>query len=137
TESMQQIDEMILELATRVGSRTAGEREVLRVRGERARVTAAVAGKPRRRVLLVFGLTPIVVAGPGSFPDEMLTLAGGQNVMTAAALGVSYPTIDLEQVIARDPEVLLDAAMFEHQMAEPLGPAWHSVRAVREGRVIS
>ncbi|HEX4385644.1 MAG TPA: helical backbone metal receptor [Myxococcales bacterium] len=44
-------------------------------------------GKKRLRTLLVFGLEPLVVAGPGSFAVELLEDAGGEN----AAAGADKP----------------------------------------------
>src|SRR5439155_720348 len=48
---------------------------------ERARQQArkAAAGRKRVRALLVFGLDPLVVAGPGGFAGELLADAGGEN----------------------------------------------------------
>ncbi len=45
----------------------------------RTRARAQAQGKHRPRVLLVFGLDPLVVAGPRSFAGELLTDAGGEN----------------------------------------------------------
>jgi iron complex transport system substrate-binding protein len=83
-------------------------------------------------VLLVFSSKPISVAGPGSFSDEMLALAGATNVQRE---GAAYPTIPLEAVIALDPDVILQAEMGG---AAPLldDETWRLVRAVREKKVI-
>ena len=83
----------------------------------------------------MFGVTPIVAAGPGSFADELLRLAGAENVV-AASTRVAYPTLDLERVIALDPDVVLDAATEEHG-GDQLSAAWSAVRAVRERRVVA
>ena len=37
-----------------------------------------------RRVLFVVGRDPLVVAGPGSFPDELMRLAHAQNLTVSA-----------------------------------------------------
>jgi iron complex transport system substrate-binding protein len=136
TESMAEIDAMIEGLGERVGHAAEGKAKAAEVRAARAKVAAAVAGKPRPRVLMIFGLSPISAAGPGSFADELLTLAGGQNAVTRAAASTAYPQLGLEQVLALDPDVVLDAAMMEHRV-DGLGPTWSGVRAVREGRVAS
>jgi iron complex transport system substrate-binding protein len=92
---------------------------------------AAVAQRPRPRVLLLFEKKPISAAGAGSFPDEMLALAGGTNVLEG---GAAYATVSLEKVLALDPDVILDAEM--GSAAVPFDETWKGVRAVREGRVI-
>src|SRR5204862_339635 len=72
-------------------------------------VRGRVAGLPPRRVLLVVGHTPLVVAGRGSLQDELVSAAGGVNI--AADVGGVWPQISLELVVARAPEVIVDAAM--------------------------
>lgn len=76
-----------------------------RIAGELDAVRARVAGRPRPRTLVVLGRRPLVVAGPGSWIDEVLTLSGGANVVTA---GGRYPTIPRESLAALAPEAILD-----------------------------
>jgi iron complex transport system substrate-binding protein len=72
-------------------------------------VTARVADRARPKVLIVYGHKPLVVAGPGTFADQLLVLAGGDNVVTSTK--VAYPTLPLEMVIELAPEVIIDASM--------------------------
>ena len=99
------------------------------------RARAAVASRPRVRVLAVFGEHPLSVAGPGSWVDEILAMAGGDNVVRA---GGRYPNISVEQVIALAPEVILDMTWHDGDasgLADSL--ARHTtVPAVRNGRVL-
>lgn len=76
-----------------------------RVDGELRAVRARVAGVHHPRTLAVFSQRPMIVAGPGSWVDELLRVAGGDNVVTA---GARYPTVPMEQVRAWAPEVVLD-----------------------------
>jgi iron complex transport system substrate-binding protein len=85
--------------------------------------------------LLVFGQAPIVVAGPGSFPAEMLGLSGCRNVISS---GTRYPTLGFETVLGLDPDLIIDATMAGGRTNTPIGadrPGWSGVRAVKEGRV--
>src|SRR5262249_3612311 len=68
-----------------------------------------VAGLPTRRVLLVVGHRPLIVTGGGTLQDELLRTAGGVNV--AADAGRDFPQVPIELVVARAPDVILDAAM--------------------------
>lgn len=70
-----------------------------------AEVKAKYASAPRVRVVMVMGEPPFTVIGPDTFLDELLTMAGGENV--ANALGKRYPTVDLEKLAALRPEVVL------------------------------
>jgi iron complex transport system substrate-binding protein len=136
TETLAAIEEMMLGLGARVGRRDAAARRVTELRARVKAVEDAAAGRPRRRVLLVFGLSPLVVAGPSSFADEMLRRAGGTNVVSE---GGAYPTIGVERVLTLDPDVVVNAAMAEELVHERLSkdaPGWGKVRAVAEGRVV-
>jgi iron complex transport system substrate-binding protein len=138
TESFSAIEEMI----ERLGSVTSHEEGAQRVNaGIRARVAEVrdkhgiAPANERPRVLLVFGLDPLSVAGSGSFADQMVRLAGGMNVVVD---GGAYPTIGVEHVLTLDPDVILNAAIAESHGKERIGadtPGWSRVRAVREGRV--
>jgi iron complex transport system substrate-binding protein len=135
TESFAAIDAMILGLGARLGLAAEAKSVVARVDARVSEVERAVAGKPRPRVLFVFGLAPIVVAGPKSFPGEMLRHAGAEN---AVDQGEAYPTIGVERVLALDPDVVVNAAIAEAHGAEritPTTPGWAELRAVKEGRV--
>jgi iron complex transport system substrate-binding protein len=59
-------------------------------------------------VLFVYGFEPLVVAGPGSFADELLRDAGAINV--AADTSSAYAVISLEHAVVTRPEVVVDAA---------------------------
>jgi iron complex transport system substrate-binding protein len=137
TESFAAIDAMILGLGERTGSADSARAAVDRVHGGISHVETAVAGLPRPKVLLVFGLAPLSVAGPSSFADEMIRRAGGVNVMTE---GGSYPTIGVEHVLRLDPDVVVNAAMMEERHAERIGkgaPGWDHVRAIQNDRLAS
>ena len=137
TETFAGIDEMLRGL----GARTAHDREaedvVHRLDEEEDAVTRAVAPLPKVRVLVVFGLQPIVAAGPGGFADEMVKRAGGDNVVTQ---GGAYPTLGMERVLALDPDVILDAAWGEDEGKTRISrdsPGWKELRAVKAGRVVT
>ncbi|HET6345428.1 MAG TPA: ABC transporter substrate-binding protein, partial [Myxococcota bacterium] len=82
---------------------------------------------------VVVGHKPLVGAGGGTFIDELLRLAGGENVLRR---GGPYPVLDLEAVVNLSPEVILDLAAVH----EPAGAAfWEGARfvpAVARGRVV-
>ncbi len=70
-------------------------------------VRAAVQGRPRPTVLFLYGHRPLVAAGPGSYADALIDIAGGVN---AAGRGFArYPTLSPEILIALAPEVIIDA----------------------------
>jgi iron complex transport system substrate-binding protein len=70
-----------------------------------AAVKARVAGRAPRRTLVLFQADPAIAAGRDTFLDELVRLAGGENV--AASAPTSYPRLGLEGIIALKPEILL------------------------------
>lgn len=60
---------------------------------------------PKHRVLLVIGVAPFMVSGPGTFLDQILTLCGGENAAGDTLTGA--PVFDKERLIHADPDVIL------------------------------
>ncbi len=133
TESLAEIEAMMAGLGQRLERQEDAQRWRAAHTERRQRIAARLAPLPRPRVLLLYGVTPIVGAGPGSFADEMLRLAGASNALPPGT--AAYPTLSLEQVIALDPELILDAAVMEPRDQPTLAGPWSAVRAVREGKV--
>lgn len=133
TESIDEIESMIVGLAGLVDRAEAGAGLVSDIRAERRKIADSIAGAEKPRVLLVFGTSPIVVAGPGSFPDEMLRLAGATNAITE---GVAYPTLGLERILAIDPDLVINAAVAESHGSVQLAsePGWRELRAMKAGQ---
>jgi cobalamin transport system substrate-binding protein len=111
----------------------------LRAAQTRAAVATA-AGNHRPRVLFVVDRRPggfgnMVGAGPDTFIDDLIVRAGGINVLRDAS--ATYVTLSIEDVIARAPEVILDAV---HDPDVKRARAdWNllgSVPAVAAGRVV-
>lgn len=117
------------EVAKALGDPRAGERLAAELQAAIDRTRARAAALPRRRVLLVVGREPLVVAGPGSYPDELLRIAGGENVVGGA---VAWPVFPVEKAAAADPELVIDAAVNEHGGGGP-APALAAIPAVRRG----
>lgn len=65
-----------------------------------------------KSVLLILGdsevpMRDLYAVGKGTFLDELLTLAGGQNIISNSA--ASYPKVSREFIIKRSPEVIIIA----------------------------
>jgi iron complex transport system substrate-binding protein len=95
-------------IAEVAGVPQAGERLVATMTREMDAVRARVAGAPKPRVLMLVGQDPLIAVGPESFLGELLVEAGATNVAPA---GESWPRLNVEVVIAEDPEVIVDLSM--------------------------
>jgi iron complex transport system substrate-binding protein len=93
-----------------LGKAPAGEALAGSLAAEIEAVRSWAAGLEPARAFLLVGRQPLVVAGPGSFPDELLRLAGATNL---AGGRQPWPVYPLEKVVAARPEVVLDAATNE------------------------
>jgi iron complex transport system substrate-binding protein len=137
TESIQEIDDMILGLGARAQHVAEAQAVVAQIHSKLASVAAAVATRPKLRVLLLFSLSPMIASGPNGFPDEMLRLSGAENVIKE---GPSYPAVGAEQLAVWDPDVILATAMRDAAGAASVFPArdpsFRNLRAVREKRAV-
>lgn len=87
--------------------------------------------RSRPGTLLMHSADPIFTTGPGSYIDEVVTLAGGRNIVDRP-----LPTdiISAEQVLARQPEVILCSPGLEPKIRQI--PGWaQGVPAVRNNRL--
>jgi len=132
----RQLDDLwssIHDIAVALEMADAGDRLAREVRDGLAAVRARVADRPRARVLLVVGHSPLIVAGGGTLQGELLEVAGGTNV--AADVGATWPQVSPELVVARAPDVILDAAMGSEAGARELFAGLTTVPAVAHGRI--
>ncbi|HVP67614.1 MAG TPA: helical backbone metal receptor [Anaeromyxobacteraceae bacterium] len=112
-----------------LGEPAAGEALARELAAAIAAAERRAASLPRRRVLLVVGRDPLVVAGPGSYPDALLRIAGAENVVRGER---PWPVYPVERAVADDPEVVIDAAVNER--AAGLG-SLAAIPAVAAGRL--
>lgn len=93
----------------------------------------AATGKPR----VFFELDPeqFFTVGPKSFIDDLIIRAGGANI--AADAGTPYPKLSAEQIIAKDPEVIIlsDEAAGTTVESVKARPGWAGISAVKGGRI--
>ncbi len=113
-----------------LGDAAGGERLARSIEDAVERTRRRAAGLPRVRVLFVVGREPLVVAGPGSFPDELVRIAGGANV---AGGDRAWPVYPLEKAVADRPDLVVDAAV--NEPAAGLSRL-QAIPAVGAGRVV-
>lgn len=93
-----------------LGDPAGGERLARSLRDAVAAARERAAGRRPVRVLFVVGRDPLVVAGPGSYPDELVRIAGGDDVVGGDR---PWPVYSLERAIADDPALVIDGAIEE------------------------
>jgi len=111
-------------------------------------IRSHVKSYERVKIMFVVGRTPgtltgIIVVGGASYLSELMAIAGGVNAFADST--AAYPKVTLEEVLARDPDVILDRADMGDQSAATeaqkravinLWRAYPMLRAVKRDRVV-
>ena len=133
-ETLADIDQAAVRIATLAGVPQAGERAVGKFHADLDAVRQRVKGLPTKRILFATGVDPMMIAGSGTFHDGMITLAGGVNA--AAGNYDGWKKISAEVLLSLQPDVVV-CQVFpgqETQTAEFFGKLV-SLPAVRNHKV--
>jgi iron complex transport system substrate-binding protein len=109
---------------------------VQEIKRKRERVIETTRNLPRPRVFLQIGEAPIVTVGKGSFADDLIREAGGENV--AGDEKKMYPRFGMEEILKRAPEVILISSMnprVDYKMVPHEWSKWKTIPAVKNGRI--
>lgn len=115
----------------------AGDELAATIRQRTAVVRERTQSLAHPRVLYVLNTDPLQTVGPGSFIHQLIELAGGANI--AADTSMAYPKFALEEVLARDPEVIIfpvgttEGIPVEDQQQ---WRRWSSLSAVKHNRLV-
>jgi len=108
-----------------------------------SRVTEQVKDAPRIKVFYIIDAVTDPnnpwTAGPGSFVDSLITMAGGENI-AAKAVG-AWVQFSIEEIASSDPEIIIidssqgTVVISEEELKQH--PIWGEVRAVKEGKIFT
>ena len=107
-QSMAQTLAAIREVGRALELSDRAEALVSKIEATRAQIRARTRGKKPLRVLFVYGFSPLVVAGVGSFAAELLSDAGAVNAASAAQ--TAYSVYSVESAVRDSPQVVIDAS---------------------------
>jgi len=106
-----------------------------------SQVTARVKGAPRVRVFFIVDATDPNspwTAGPGSFIDDIINMAGGENV--AAETEGAWVQMSIEEIVNSDPDIIIIQTMAggvptvsEEVLQEHL--VWKQMTAVKQDKI--
>ncbi len=131
-------------LGKALGREKEADRARVRLERKLARAQKKSLGHKPVSVLFIIGRNPgtldqLYAAGAGTFVDEMITQAGGRNILSDAK--GAYPMVSKEQLLKRDPDVIIDSIPTSESnpgQLEAEKESWNkfpSLEAVRKGRV--
>lgn len=125
-------------VATALDVTTRGERLVAEVRARIDAVRDLTAALPRKRVVTIEWIDPLMAAG--NWMPELISAAGGLELLGRPGRHSPWTTFD--EVVAADPDVIvvlpcgfdLERTRQEASRLDEL-PGWSQLRAVRDGQV--
>ncbi len=89
-------------------------------------------------VLYIVWHDPPQTAGPGTFLDEIIEVAGGSNIFRDARS--SWPQISMEEILRRNPDVVVTATRHDGEVDQGRwlrAPGWQELPAVRSGQTLA
>ncbi len=129
------IFEMVEEIG-RLGDKEKEARKLLKEMEEVIdEVKRKVKGLERPRVYVEIGYNPLFTAGKGSHIDDLIEIAGGENI--AKGVDKPYPRISQEFIIEKDPQVIILPYMGRCYTKESVKKrsGWENISAVRNNRI--
>ena len=131
-DRIEQFDRLTRLLGRLVGDSARGALVADTVRRTIDSVRALTRGARRVSVVMPTWDEPLLVIGGGSFMTELVAIAGGRNVYDS--LPAPSPSVALEDIVQRNPEVILLGPESAARMRAK--PKWRSLPAFRAGRML-
>jgi iron complex transport system substrate-binding protein len=131
-ESLEDVDRSLAHLGALLGLDTRADSVRAAIQRDYARARAIAGEAEPPVVAYLVGIDPPTVAGPGTYIDQLLQIAGARNAFGDA--GGLWPTISLETLVRRQPDRLLialdrDEVTLTAELRMRAG--WRDLRAVR------
>jgi iron complex transport system substrate-binding protein len=127
-KSIRDIGELTQQKAT-------AETLAAKLRNRRSKIIEELRTKPSQKVLLLLSLNPLIAAGKGTFLDELITAARGENIARGA--GISYPVLSREEIFRSKPDVIIatsDIVKARDAIAAAY-PEWRELPAIQNKRI--
>ena len=117
------------------GQEEAAETLVAEMQARIDAVQGKVKDASRPKVFWELG-PELYTAGPGSFINDLIVMAGGKNL--AADADSPWPQLSVEVIILKDPDVVVLADHNYGQTAEMVRErsGWEDINAVKEGNIV-
>ena len=132
--TVEKIFQSVEEIGRITDCAAQGEQLVARMKERLEAVRVRIQGQPLIRAFFITWFDPLLTPGKTTFENDVLRLAGVVSI--TAHIDQYYPRYSLEQVLVKNPDVILT---IEHA-GDPLPDfrntsGWSDLRAVKEGKV--
>jgi len=135
-KNLQTVMKTITEIGIFLNASKKANSVVQNMKSRIQRVKTKIANVTYRpRVFFQIGIAPIVSVGTNTFTNELIELAGGNNLSKGP---IPYPRFSKEQVLSLSPEVFIITSMSRNTIFEQVKKEWSkwpSLPAVRDKRI--
>ncbi len=132
--SFDDIARNFVQLGKLTGKEEKAKEIVRKVEAEIVSITRELGGVPHVRVFWEVGAMPLVSVGRGSFANEFIRRSGGINIFANTL--VMYPRVSREEVLKKDPEVIMLVTMGNVTAKEKIyWQRFKGLEAVKNGRI--
>lgn len=125
-QTMEEIYAEIAEIGVRLNARAEAESIIAYMKDRLQPDTGSM-----KRVYVELSPRPLITIGSGTFLNELLKRAGGDNIFSDSKK--DYPVVSAEAVILRDPEIII--VLHPEPFGERIG--WKNVTAVKNQEVFA
>ncbi|MBI3071899.1 MAG: ABC transporter substrate-binding protein [Deltaproteobacteria bacterium] len=130
-ESIATLRDAMTAVGDAVGEPAHTAKAVAAIDAAIARTQSLGKSRAKLRALIVVGREPTVVAGRGTFLDELLTIVGGENAVATPL----FPTLTAEAVDAARPDRLIDVAD-RTEGSQPPEAYWARIKLPPGARIV-
>ncbi len=110
-EGIPEIYKSLRQVGEATGTTVKAEEVIEGIRKQLTAIRARASTLRPTRVMFVVGRTPgrldgLMVAGQSSYLNEIIEIAGGQNIFGDSS--AAYPKVSMEEILGRNPDVIID-----------------------------
>lgn len=138
-ESIEELFNAIIQIGSATGCLDKAEALTAKIKGELDEIRAKASSAKKVKVLWAVQTEPMRVVGVKTFVNEIIDLAGGQNVI--APTGDQYPSISTEVILGCGAEVIIQSAMGsenipgQQKAAEEFWSRYANLPAVKDKKI--
>jgi iron complex transport system substrate-binding protein len=138
-ESIEELYSAIISIGQAAGCQDKAETLAAKIKSDLAQIRAKSSSARKVKVLWAVQTEPMRVVGVKTFVNEIIEIAGGQNVI--APTGDQYPSIGTEAILTSGAEVIIQSAMGteditkQQEMAEKFWSKFANLPAVKDKKV--
>lgn len=123
----------LVRLGKLLGTESAANAAALELRAKLAALTRTYAGRPPVRLFYQVWDKPLYTLSGGHIVTDAMRVCGGENIF--GEMKVTAPVVNVEAVLQRDPEVILDTAERNTNGGLDLWKPYPMLTAVKRGNL--